>query len=798
MSFNIEDYVTFDSKGRAICPSCQQLKGSSFRKRNLSLMGSGAYKCFAGCDPKDIRNALGAAKPGIIPTAIAQQTIAPKSVTVSPEKVKAAHQALRDANGAVEARTWLAARGINLSLMERHQLGITRAKCGDRHLPAITIPLPNADGTAYYQKKRIAPWLSEAERPPEYKPWSQAGIPVRHFFTYKPLAPEQTWLCEGEWDAIVLGQLCWEAAANVAVATFTCGAGVVPPQEQLDELPGETVVVFYDRNDKPLPNGDRPGEAGARKIVSALGSRGRVGMVPMPDGCDVAGWDVTNAIQHGYQFADFVAAAAAAGQLDGDQPKQKENPLKARLLTTDQLVEQAPEFVEWLVPDLLTADELFVLGSPPRGGKSLMCMLLAKSVATGQPFLDRPVTRGSVLYVNMEDSEAKIRERIEAQRWTQGLPVYWLDKFKLSEIPHLIDLAGDIPSLRLIVLDTLSRVRDGDISESAAEMSQVLEPLQEFAKAQKVCILLVHHTRKLNVDDQQIEAVFDSLRGSSAIRGTCRGMLIIAPAENNSYRLAAENGWGKHDLRIRLNLELLEWQLLGKWNPIINLDQKGLALDFLNKVGSATIDTISEETGIPKRSLYTVLDRLIRDSMIEKTGSQRSAVYIRPVQQVQQLNSLLNCQKEEPTDDRDEVQQKNNSFFPDSEVISDHQNVHECYKTHSNPVSDKISAPMITLPPNDHLSRESNFVEEGEGQPSNPVSEIVSAVQQEFNRSSTVELELGDKVEILVGQFLGKRALVKGFEDSGEVIVKADRWYVTRSYKPSDLRLLKRGAVSYE
>lgn len=531
-----------------------------------------------------------------------------------------------------------------------------------------------------------------------------------------------------------------ELKNDIQVATFTCGCESVPKaQAELDRLVGP-VTIFYDRNDKPLKNGTIPSEQGAKKAAMALGDRAKIALVPMPDDCTIHGWDVSDALNHGYTLSDFIAASEIAQSLPTvDQTEEtRHNPLRTRMVSTDELVARAPEVVEWLVPDLLTADELFVLGSPPRGGKSLMCMLLSKSVASGQPFLDRPVNQGSVLYVNLEDSEAKVRERVEAQQWTQGLPVFWIDKFKLEETNHLIDLAKEIPDLSLIILDTLSRIRSSDVSESAAEMSQVLEPLQEFAKKSKVCILLVHHTRKLTVQEDTIDVLFDSLRGSSAIRGTCRGLLIIAPTNNNTYRLAVENGWGKHDLKIRLDTTCLEWQLLGKWTPMINVAQKDLALDFLNKVGSATLDTISEQTGIAKRSLHVVLDRLRRDGMLEKVGSQRAAVYQRPVQQVQQLNSLLNSAKPDSSSDRSVDQQKNNIFSSDDQRQSDH-----CSYTKGD-----------HFLPNDHFSGNTLFVEEGDQQASNASRVGVTAVQQNVNNSSTVELEsnalfaAGDLVEV--------------------------------------------------
>lgn len=721
--FNIREYVDFNEHGRAICPSCAQTKGATYKKTNLSVQESGAYHCFAGCTPDDIRNALGATKNQVIPTALAQPAVAPKSVTVSPQKILEAHQRLVNSEGA--AKDWLQQRGITEAMIARHQLGIVRAKAGDRHLPAISIPLPNADGTAYYQKKRVAPWFTADEQPDGYQPWSQAGIPARTFFTYLPAEATATWLCEGEWDAIVLGWHVRQAELPVAVACFTAGCNTVPPPDQLDLLPGQ-VSIFYDRNDKPTKLGLVPGDEGAKKVAAALGDRARIALVPMTDGCDVQGWDVSNALNAGFKVSDFVTAAAAAKTpivIDAAKPKKPQNPLRSRLITNDELLARAPDYVEWLIPDLLTMDELFVLAAPPRGGKSLLAMSLALAVATGQNFLDRPVMQGSVLYVNLEDSEAKLKEREQAQGWGEGVPVYWLDKFKLNELEHLIELADEIDDLRLIVLDTLSRIRSDATNEGAAEMGQVLEPLQELAKRKKVCILVIHHTKKLNADQASDGDIFDSIRGSGAIRATARGSLVIAPGEN-CYRLMAENGHGKHDLKIRQDLTTLEWKLLGRWNPIINLDQKAPVVEYLNRVGSADIDQIATETCIPKRSLYMVLARLCADGMLQKVGSRKAAVYLRPIQPIQQLNSLLNSANADDDEARGAYSTKNNIIISDDTSQSDHP-------THAK--DDHLGE-------NDHLAATGNIVELGDQKAENVSCEGDSAIQQQFNKKSTVEL----------------------------------------------------------
>lgn len=782
--FNIRDFVEFDKSGRAVCPSCE-LEGKT-RNKNLSLVPGteGAYKCHRGCTPQQIREVLGQAKPRTIPTALARSKPNAK-VTVSPQSIKEAHHKLIEQSSL--ALAWLTARGFTQPMIEHFQLGISRAKVGDRHLPAITIPIPaNPDRTAFYQKKRVAPWLAESDRPAEYAPWSQYGIPPIAWLTHSPPAPKQTWLCEGEWDAMMLGwAVCHSDVKNdIQVGCFTCGCSAVPPAAELEQLQGN-VVIFFDRNDVPLKNGTIPGDEGARKVALALGDRARIALVPMPADCAVAGWDVSDALNHGYQLADFTQAAAVAEPFK-PQPK-RENPLKSRMISTDELLARAPEYVEWLVPDLLTSNELFGLAAPPRGGKSLLCMLLAKCVATGEKLLDRPVSKGSVIYVNLEDSEAKIRERVEAQQWAEGLPIYWIDRFKLNEIDYLIEIADGIDDLRLIILDTLSRIRSDDKAESSAEMSFVLEPLQEFAKTRNVCILLVHHTTKLNVDKTTLDELFDTVRGSTSIRGTCRGLLVIAPGEN-CYRLAVENGWGKHDLKIRLDSTRLEWKLLGRWNPIVNLDQRETVLNYLNLVGSSTIDTIAQETGVPKRSLYTVLDRLIADELIVKTGTRKAAVYQRPIQPIQLLNCLLNSPNEDSVSDTGPIQQKNKIFSRGDHRKSDHPTDAKGFDS-NNPV--ELAVELAEMPNN------ASFFENGsmsDTERSKPLSEAFSGADDHFSMITPPEKD-AHFVE-LEGQIHTEQAFPNSTSNSTEFNKPFKSDHATQpNLLSANLKMLKKGRI---
>ncbi|MBE9193264.1 AAA family ATPase [Gloeocapsopsis crepidinum LEGE 06123] len=619
MAFDIRDFI--DSKGRdrgnihIACPNCQD---ASTKNPALSInLENGAYHCFK-CEGEkngEIKLALGYSLDKIVPTGYSKVS----EVTVTPTDVLSYHTKL--INESRLGKQWLLDRGFSLEMIEHYKLGIKRIKRINKLWYAISIPIP-ADpyGTRYFQKLRIQPWLQGDDRPSGLKAWDQKGISAMVWLTYNPPDATETYLCEGEWDAMMLGWLAKCANAKIAIATFTCGCDTVPPQTELDKLPGR-VTIFYDRNDKPnSKTGELPGDKGAIKVAGQLQNRGFIALTPCNSYYeDRFGWDVSDAINAGFKFDDFVAAAALATQPKVDK---SENPLRSRLVSNAELMARAPDYIDWLVPDMLPANELFVLAASPRAGKSLMAMLLAKCIATGENFLGRVVTQGAVLYVNLEDSEAKIKQRELAQEWSTDVPIYWLDRFKLSETAHLREIAEEIDA-RLIILDTLSRIRDDGSQETSAEISRYLEPLQDMAMQLRLSVLLIHHTTKITIENAGSTNVFDTIRGSSAIRGVCRGSWVLA-ASDRTYRLCVEHGFGeKQDLEVLLDGETLTWKAVRPWNPKSSSTQVEQILEYLKKAKKATIPEIASVLNLNPNYVTTALWRLQMEKQVYKIPGKK-------------------------------------------------------------------------------------------------------------------------------------------------------------------------------
>ena len=650
-NFRISNHVELTHNNtdwsRGLCPVCSPTHKNKSKTLCVKQSGTdaGSYHCKRGCTSDEIREALGVPKREYQPHNLRSYTpatsVPPKKARqpkLYPEnKIIQEHSELMSLkDSALNAIRYLANRLITTDLIQHYKLGLSRTNCNGNMLYSISVPIPYEDG--YMIKKRVSPWDKKAQEIEDYKAWSQYGVIPTVYFSYQPKNASQTWLCEGEWDAMLLGWIARQNQADFAVASFTCGCGKVPPQSELDKLPGE-VYIFYDRNDN-LINGVRAGEVGAKNVAKQLGGRAKIASVPMPINCTVKGWDVTDAIKEGYTLESFERAA-----LEAEPYKPFENTFSDKLKKVSDIYRDAPDYIDWLVPDLFTSNELFGIFAPPRAGKSLFCLGLAKAIASGTKFLDRPCQQGKVIYICKEDPDDKVKERVIAQGWTKEEMdnVLVQNDFTIDELPDLIAYVK-YAKPALIIFDTLSRVQTSNNRENSAEIADVLAPLQKLAQDENVCIIVVHHTRKGNFDDVDVLDIFDTIRGSGAIRATCRGTAVIAKSKEG-FRLAVENGrTATQDLKVHLNPADLTWRLNGFWHPpSVDKSQKDIVFDWFLKHREGTIEQIYQGTLIRKKYIYEILTRLISEKQVSRTGKRyNTRYYINPIPPIPQVESEWN------------------------------------------------------------------------------------------------------------------------------------------------------------
>lgn len=197
-------------------------------------------------------------------------------------------------------------------------------------------------------------------------------------------------------------------------------------------------------------------------------------------------------------------AIARAGAIDVAtwETELRDEQRAARELESDGIADLASPLaltarpVEWLIPDLLPARATTLLVGASGAKKSWVAIHAAICVAAGIPFLGRPVQRGKVLLLLLEDHHHN-RVRIEAIARGLGTSleqlVGWLDCpppsiFKLrSDEPTSMRQLGEWQRRRgysAIVVDNLSEIRSGTSQSSESDatvMGLALAPLKRLA-----------------------------------------------------------------------------------------------------------------------------------------------------------------------------------------------------------------------------------------------------------------------------------------------------------------------------
>lgn len=187
----------------------------------------------------------------------------------------------------------------------------------------------------------------------------------------------------------------------------------------------------------------------------------------------------------------------------------------------------------WLVEGLLPTASTNLLCSPPKFGKSILCMELGHAVAMGIPFLGRPTVRAGVAYLCLEDKPQRLQERLWKMTDESS------DRFRLimqSEtlagglIEQMKDYLVAYPDTKLFILDTLQVIRGNTADYSYAADYADLRRFKRFADENDVCLVIVHHLRKMESASDE----FADIAGTVGISGAVDGMLVMKKADRAS------------------------------------------------------------------------------------------------------------------------------------------------------------------------------------------------------------------------------------------------------------------------
>lgn len=158
---------------------------------------------------------------------------------------------------------------------------------------------------------------------------------------------------------------------------------------------------------------------------------------------------------------------------------------------------------KWLIPDVLPLG-LCVIAGGAKIGKSYFSLQTALAVAQGSNFLGKPITKGDVLYLDMNDGERRLVSRVHQL-------VQDKDKDKLTNFQYAVDWPrnnkGGLEAIedwfethshaRLVVIDLLVNYIDSPEKGWYQNYYNTLRSLKALADNNpKIAIVVIHHTKK--------------------------------------------------------------------------------------------------------------------------------------------------------------------------------------------------------------------------------------------------------------------------------------------------------------
>lgn len=220
-----------------------------------------------------------------------------------------------------------------------------------------------------------------------------------------------------------------------------------------------------------------------------------------------------------------------------------------------------PFVVEGLIPNGFS---LFC--GAQKTGKSWLMLDLCLCVSSGRPFWDLPTLQGDVLYLCLEDTYFRIQERLFklTDEASQGLR-FAISGCTLEDglVDSLEDYFKKHPDTKLIVIDTLQKIRTSTRDSAYAADYGDISKLKTFADNHEIAVIAVHHLRKQGDSD-----IFNMISGTAGLTGSADASFVLKSegrGSENSKLYAVGRDIEYQELSLRFND--CRWELLERKGP---------------------------------------------------------------------------------------------------------------------------------------------------------------------------------------------------------------------------------------
>jgi hypothetical protein len=289
------------------------------------------------------------------------------------------------------------------------------------------------------------------------------------------------------------------------------------------------------------------------------------------------------------------------------------------------LTEEVPDMA-WAIPGCLP-EGVTLLGGKPKKGKTYLALGMALGIASGLPVLGYPPPRqGRALFIGLEEPRRGMRDRLRTMLAGRPCPdlLSWCGYWRPILEGGLEDLevgVGRHEDARLIVIDTLERVRSDNISGSIYSYDyKTITPLKQFAERHHLSVLVVHHLRKGTSDDPM-----EDFSGSLGLTGStdCNMVLYRLHKSDEGTLHITGNYVESQEVSLHFDTERTTREKTDApvEEPKTPSPERQTILDLLRQQGCPmTPVEIARRLGKEKSSIRSILYSMKRDEQVVVVG----------------------------------------------------------------------------------------------------------------------------------------------------------------------------------
>ena len=286
---------------------------------------------------------------------------------------------------------------------------------------------------------------------------------------------------------------------------------------------------------------------------------------------------------------------------------------------------------ELLMPNEIIAGFLYegvtLLAGKPKLGKSWLMLDLAISVASSGYFMGNKelsvIDAGNVLYGALEDNERTLQIRLKTYLTNNraSLPdnldfatQNTISRVNEGGIAQLEHWCKSVKKPRLIIIDTMKTLKPTAKQIGYESDYDATQPYRELVDKYGVAVLLVHHTRKAEANNDPLDAI----SGSVGLSGSVDSLMVLNRARHENTARLFVTGRLMREQDMALDFKDGVWTYLGDGRLADASALQRKILEAVNE-GVDSPNMIAKDINEPLSSVKRNLRQMLDDGLIKRS-----------------------------------------------------------------------------------------------------------------------------------------------------------------------------------